>query len=191
MNFRHAAFNAFGSVDCEIDHPRYGWIPVTAAPDDPQTAGLFAAAAPEAQAYLPPPDPLPDPVAALAAARQHGLATMRAWIGAASLPLSDGVPIEEMLSWSVKEAAARAVLADHASPAQQQLIGAEAAMTGESLADLCALILAKAGAYHAAVGTIAGLRRAVEAGLAAALAAEDCAPLVAAEIARAEAALAG
>lgn len=34
MLYRNAAFNYLGGIDCEINHPRYGWIPFTVDPAD-------------------------------------------------------------------------------------------------------------------------------------------------------------
>lgn len=34
MKYRNAKRLADGRIDCEIDHPAYGWIPFTSAPDD-------------------------------------------------------------------------------------------------------------------------------------------------------------
>ena len=35
MNYRNAKYiNDIGWIDCEIDHPEYGWIPYTLNPDD-------------------------------------------------------------------------------------------------------------------------------------------------------------
>jgi hypothetical protein len=42
MNYRHAVYDRFGGIDCEIDHPEFGWIPTTLRPDDPPTAAMFA-----------------------------------------------------------------------------------------------------------------------------------------------------
>lgn len=63
MNGRNAKYNADGSIDLEIEHPVYGWIPFTASASDPETYGreIFA----EAQAgdygavaaYVAPPEP--------------------------------------------------------------------------------------------------------------------------------------
>jgi hypothetical protein len=45
MEFRNAHYNAAGTIDCEIDHPQFGWIPFTASPDDIEQFGreVFAA----------------------------------------------------------------------------------------------------------------------------------------------------
>ncbi len=58
-------YNAFGTIDLEIDHPIYGRIPFTASPDDPACAAIYAAAlagdyGPIAP-YVAPPAPPPAP----------------------------------------------------------------------------------------------------------------------------------
>lgn len=63
MEYRNATFNQFGTVDCEINHPVYGWIPTTVSPDDGPTAPLYAmiVAAGGIKPYVPPiPPPPPD-----------------------------------------------------------------------------------------------------------------------------------
>jgi len=46
MQIRNLKYNTFGTVDMEIEHPTYGWIPFTASPDDTEKYGreLYAAA---------------------------------------------------------------------------------------------------------------------------------------------------
>ena len=75
MTFRNPRTNALGSIDGEIEHPLLGWLPFTAAPDDPEPMGreLFAAAVagefgPVAE-YVPPP-PAPPPVPDVITRRQ-------------------------------------------------------------------------------------------------------------------------
>lgn len=67
MTLRNPRVNALGSIDGEIEHPRLGWVPFTAAAEDPEPMGraLHAAAiagefGPVAD-YVPPP-PAPPPV---------------------------------------------------------------------------------------------------------------------------------
>lgn len=45
MNFRNPVYNHVGTVDVEIEHPDFGWIPFTASPDDPEPIGreIYAA----------------------------------------------------------------------------------------------------------------------------------------------------
>lgn len=54
--WRNAVFNRYGTIDMEINHPTYGWIPFTADPNDTEGYGaaLFAAAEPTAAPYVPP-----------------------------------------------------------------------------------------------------------------------------------------
>lgn len=39
FNYRNPIFNKFDTIDCEIEHPEYGWIPFTASPDDCEKSG--------------------------------------------------------------------------------------------------------------------------------------------------------
>jgi hypothetical protein len=73
MEIRNPVYNAFGTIDCEINHSDYGWIPFTASPDDRPDiydAALAMGPAP----YVPPPPPPPPTIeeerAAAQAARQ-------------------------------------------------------------------------------------------------------------------------
>lgn len=56
MDFRNAHYNAAGTIDMEIMHPTWGWIPFTAAPNDvaTYTADLFIRAKDIAAPYVPP-----------------------------------------------------------------------------------------------------------------------------------------
>lgn len=44
MNARNPKHNAAGTIDLEIEHPAYGWIPFTASPDDEAGSAIYAAA---------------------------------------------------------------------------------------------------------------------------------------------------
>jgi hypothetical protein len=39
MKTRNPIHNENGTIDCEIEHPKYGWIPFTASVDDPEQHG--------------------------------------------------------------------------------------------------------------------------------------------------------
>lgn len=39
MNTRNEKYNEYGTIDCELEHPIYGWIPFTASPDDEDENG--------------------------------------------------------------------------------------------------------------------------------------------------------
>jgi len=64
MEFRNPIFTAYGAIDCEIDHPVYGWIPFTADPNDVEPVGaeVFNAAKDSAAPYVAPPAPTPEEV---------------------------------------------------------------------------------------------------------------------------------
>lgn len=44
MNYRNPIYTANGQIDCEIEHPEFGWIPFTSSPEDSEEHGrlLFA-----------------------------------------------------------------------------------------------------------------------------------------------------
>lgn len=60
MNFRNAKYIKNGCIDCEIEHPKFGWIPFTCDPNDIgaafDTKELFdrMAASNTVAAYVPP-----------------------------------------------------------------------------------------------------------------------------------------
>lgn len=60
MDWRNPAFNAVGTIDCEVYHPTYGWVPFTVDPADDGAAFDVAAldasirAAGGIAAYAPP-----------------------------------------------------------------------------------------------------------------------------------------
>lgn len=39
MEVRDAKYNKTGGIDCEINHPEFGWIPFTAREDDVEEIG--------------------------------------------------------------------------------------------------------------------------------------------------------
>ena len=61
MAYRNAIFTKTGLIDCEINHPVYGWIPFTASPDDVEKHGrnlyTTALATGGIAAYVAPPLP--------------------------------------------------------------------------------------------------------------------------------------
>lgn len=58
MEYRNPKFIENGWIDCEINHPEYGWIPFSCDPNDTgaqfDTAALFAEMQPHAAPYVPP-----------------------------------------------------------------------------------------------------------------------------------------
>jgi len=42
MEYRNAQYTKDGMIDCEINHPEFGWISTTTSESDPDTTDLFA-----------------------------------------------------------------------------------------------------------------------------------------------------
>jgi hypothetical protein len=68
MEIRNAKYNELGSIDCEIQHPDYGWIPFTASEDDAETHGkaIFETLKDSAAPYVPPPPPTEEELQSIA-----------------------------------------------------------------------------------------------------------------------------
>jgi len=83
MNYRNPIYTENGAIDCEIEHPDYGWIPFTASPDDCEEHGreLFKhiKANDKVAAYVPPPPPTPEQLAAQARAQRDSLLASTDW----------------------------------------------------------------------------------------------------------------
>jgi len=83
MNYRDPIYIENGWIDCEIEHPVYGWIPFTCDPDDTgaefDTAALFAEMQPYAAPYVPPPAPTPEELAAQVRAERDRLLAESDW----------------------------------------------------------------------------------------------------------------
>lgn len=39
MEIRNAKYNVNGTIDCELEHPKLGWVPFTASKDDVEEHG--------------------------------------------------------------------------------------------------------------------------------------------------------
>jgi hypothetical protein len=93
MNFRNAQFTASGTIDCEIEHPEFGWVPFTADPSDVEPIGseVFNAAKGSAAPYVAPPEPTPAAIEALLAADaraiRNQLLTASDWTQVADAPV--------------------------------------------------------------------------------------------------------
>lgn len=61
MRIRNIKYNKYNTIDCEIEHPEYGWIPFTASPDDVEDHGrqiyneAISGSLGEIAPYTPPP----------------------------------------------------------------------------------------------------------------------------------------
>ena len=76
-------------IDCEINHPTYGWIPFTASLDDVEAHGreVFTALSKgDAAEYVPPPLPTTEELAAAARAERNALLAATDWTQAADVP---------------------------------------------------------------------------------------------------------
>lgn len=77
------------TIDCEIEHPQYGWIPFTASSDDVEQHGrdIFAQLSQGVAAvYVPPPPPTTEELAAQARAHRDRLLAATDWTQAADIP---------------------------------------------------------------------------------------------------------
>jgi hypothetical protein len=90
MNYRNPIFTGNGWIDCEIEHPRYGWIPFTCDPEDEgaqfDTRALFDAMKDEAAPYVPLPPPSDDDVASQVRAERNRLLTASDWTQLPDVP---------------------------------------------------------------------------------------------------------
>lgn len=81
MQIRNPKHNASGGIDCEIEHPSFGWIPFTASPSDAEELGrqIYAAAlAGDFGEIAPAPPAPPAPVPQVVTMRQARLALLGA-----------------------------------------------------------------------------------------------------------------
>ena len=85
MQIRNPQYHEQGTIDCEIEHPDYGWMPFTASPDDEEEHGrqiYVAALAMGPAPYVPPPEPTPEEIhaqeLAAAQAQRHAAYTEEA-----------------------------------------------------------------------------------------------------------------
>jgi hypothetical protein len=64
MQVKNLKYNAFNAIDCEIEHPKFGWIPFTASPDDIEQMGrdiytqAIAGEYGSVASYIPPQKPI-------------------------------------------------------------------------------------------------------------------------------------
>jgi len=90
MNYRDPKYNADNTIDCEIEHPVYGWIPFTASPDDVEAHGreLFAQISQVGgiAPYEPPPPPTDEELAEAARAKRNQLLAASDWTQLPDIP---------------------------------------------------------------------------------------------------------
>jgi hypothetical protein len=91
MNYQSPKLLENGWIECEIEHPEYGWIPFTCDPNDTgalfDTAALFAEMQPHAAPYVPPTQEELDAMAAAASPRQSAVEGSRLkWTWSQAMP---------------------------------------------------------------------------------------------------------
>ena len=138
MQVKNLSYNSVGTIDLEIEHPTYGWIPFTSSPDDNEPLGkeLYAKAVAgdygDIQPYVEP-EPLPPAIPSVVTMRQARLALLQAGV----LPLVESA-IASMES-PTKEAAK--IEWEYSQEVQRnkpfvQMLGASLGLTEEQLDNL-------------------------------------------------------
>lgn len=99
MQIRNPIYTSFGGIDCEIDHPVYGWIPYTA-----EIGGdVFNAAKATAKPYIAPPtvDPLIAERSTMTVSRFQALAALlnAGLLSQVNAALADAGPLAQ-LAWA-------------------------------------------------------------------------------------------
>lgn len=102
MDFRDPVFNKNGTIDCEINHPVYGWIPFTASPDDVEQHGrdIYAMSLAIGPAPYVEPEPGPEQVPVAISRFQARAALMDAGLLAdVEIAVSETDPLTQ-LAWA-------------------------------------------------------------------------------------------
>lgn len=104
MKIRNPIFTADGRIDCEIEHPNFGWIPFTADPNDVEQHGreIYERALAMGPAPYVAPEPDPVDLAAQARAQRNSLLAASDW---SQLP---DVPVDKA-AWAAYRQALRDV----------------------------------------------------------------------------------
>lgn len=150
MEARNPAYNEFGSIDCEVEHPRFGWIPYTAnnGRGDPREQNIW-----DQCVGLGPAPYVPPPVSSPSASDVRAEGARRLSMVAASYPLAERETWHKQLA----EAEAYSLSQLAATP----LLDAYVASSGETKAQIVARIIANDLAFSAATGAILGAQRAI------------------------------
>ena len=92
MEYRNPKYNHDGSIDCEINHPQFGWIPFTARADDCEEHGRIIFAEIEKNGeileYQPPPPPTSEQLAENARIKRNNLLIDSDWSQLPDVPES-------------------------------------------------------------------------------------------------------
>jgi len=87
MNYKNPIYNQLGTIDCEVNHPEYGWIPFTASPEDAEAHGreLYhrILADGDVADYIP---PSAEQVAASVRSERNGILALSDWTQLPDVP---------------------------------------------------------------------------------------------------------
>lgn len=105
MNYRNPTYTADGNIDCEVEHPKFGWIPFTASPDDVEEHGrdLFNRIPPEEVALYVAPPATPEEVKA--EANRRILAIVPEWKQRNLIAQATRLNRKPMADWTPEEVA--------------------------------------------------------------------------------------
>ncbi|WP_252109040.1 MULTISPECIES: hypothetical protein [unclassified Halomonas] len=151
MILRNARYNSNGGIDCEVNHPDYGWIPYT-IPDDGrfQNIAMFELAAQTAEPYV------PDEAEELKSAIADKIEEINAAYTAAVTPMIRDYPEIEQSTWWAQEGEARAYLAwfdeqqgePPATPVLDNILAGRNGDDGsETLWELCLAVMENAAMF--------------------------------------------
>lgn len=156
MEFRNPAYNAHGTIDCEINHPSLGWIPFTADPADDNPLGPEIHAA----ALLANPAAYVAPTRVLADVKTQAKAEINQLAGEARARFITVIPGQEMLYLEKKAEAKRWLEAQNPSLQDYPLLAAEVNITAIDAPALANLWMQMAAQWSVVAATIEAMRMA-------------------------------
>ena len=110
MEYRNAKRSSAASIDCDLNHPAYGWIPFTASPADTEQYGrdIYAEADKKLPAWVEPPLDL-NQLAAEARAKRNTLLAASDWTQVLDAPV-------DQTAWAVYRQALRDITSQAGFP---------------------------------------------------------------------------
>lgn len=153
MKIKNAVYAQNGkSITCDVEHPDLGWIPFTARNDG---ADNFEKEVWKALQSITIAEPTP---ISRVEQRKIAFASIDQVHSKFLRELTGNASVEERDTWKIKEEAARALIANEATPGQQAMIENEALGDGRDARILAQTIVAKADAFSKLIGLAAGLK---------------------------------
>lgn len=154
MKYRNAEYNANGTIDAEIEHPKFGWIPCTLSRDDPDNSDIFDRIEREGGAK---------PVDEEKVLREEKIKKVARINQVAKEKVShirDAYPQFEIDTWPEQKEEAFSYQKD--SSAETPMLSGIAEERGLSVAELVQRVLAKVESYRDAVSRVTGIRQRLE-----------------------------